>query len=134
MKICQYLLLHLKIICWRFHIKTPFTFWDMHTWGMWKICLQILQNNMLKIGLLLRNLQTSRANHLTILRIKNAKFARYCFYMNTKMKEDFQICITIPLRTIFKVPGYLDVELYTLPYTMQKSLYWIGKLAVKICF
>ena len=20
----------MKIICWKFHIKTPFTFWDMH--------------------------------------------------------------------------------------------------------
>ena len=26
MKICQYFCLHMKIICWRFHIKTPFTF------------------------------------------------------------------------------------------------------------
>ena len=25
--ICQYLRLHMKIICWRFHIKTPFTFY-----------------------------------------------------------------------------------------------------------
>ena len=29
-KICQYFRLHMKIICWKFHIKTPFTFWDMH--------------------------------------------------------------------------------------------------------
>ena len=26
--------LYMKIICWRFHIKTPFTFWDMPTWNM----------------------------------------------------------------------------------------------------
>ena len=29
-KICQYFRLHMKIIRWKFHIKTPFTFWDMH--------------------------------------------------------------------------------------------------------
>ena len=33
----------------------------------------------------LRNLQTSRANKLRILRIKNANFSRYCFYMNTNI-------------------------------------------------
>ena len=34
---------------------------------------------MLKISLL----KTSQANHSRILRIKNAKFSGYCFYMNT---------------------------------------------------
>ena len=29
MKICQFLRLLMKIICWRFHIKTPFTFSEM---------------------------------------------------------------------------------------------------------
>ena len=45
LKICQYLRLHMKLICWRFHIKTPFTFWDMRTWDMWKVCLQTYRNN-----------------------------------------------------------------------------------------
>ena len=26
--------------CCRFHIKTLFTFWDMGTWEMWKVCFQ----------------------------------------------------------------------------------------------
>ena len=26
----------MKIICRRFHIKTHFAFWDMHTWNTWK--------------------------------------------------------------------------------------------------
>ena len=39
--------LHMKIICWRFHIKTPFTFWDMRTWGVWKVCLQTFINKKL---------------------------------------------------------------------------------------
>ena len=33
----------------------------------------------------LRNLQTSRANNSTIPRIKNVKFSRHCFYMNTNI-------------------------------------------------
>ena len=45
LKICQYLHLHVKIICWRFHIKTPFSFWDMRTRDMWKICLQTFRKN-----------------------------------------------------------------------------------------
>ena len=31
LKICQYLCLKMKITCWRFHIKTLFNFWNMHT-------------------------------------------------------------------------------------------------------
>ena len=44
-KICQYRRLHMKIICWRFHIKTRFVFWDMRTWDMWKVPLQTFRNN-----------------------------------------------------------------------------------------
>ena len=44
-QIWKYLPPHMKIICWRFHIKTPFTFWDMRTWNMWKVCLQTFRNN-----------------------------------------------------------------------------------------
>ena len=47
LKICQYLCFHMKIICWRFHIKIPFTSWDMHAWDMWKVCLQTFGNNRL---------------------------------------------------------------------------------------
>ena len=28
-----------KDMCWRFRIKTPFTFWDIRTWDMWNVCL-----------------------------------------------------------------------------------------------
>ena len=35
-------------------------------------------------GPTLRNLQTLRANHAGILRIKRAKFSGHCFYMNRK--------------------------------------------------
>ena len=78
---------HMKIISWKFHIKTPFTFWDMRTWDMWKVCLQTLRNNGIcwKLAYFLGNLRTSRANNSRILRIKNAKFSGYCFYMNANI-------------------------------------------------
>ena len=74
-----------KILCRRFHIKTPFTFWDMRAWDMLKICLQIFRNNRIcqKLAYVLRNAQTSRANISRILLIKNAKFSGYYFYMKT---------------------------------------------------
>ena len=45
-------------------------------------------------------MQTSRVNNSRILRIKNAKFSEYCFYMNTNIQGDFQICISLPLKVI----------------------------------
>ena len=48
----------------------------------------------------LRNLQTSLANNSRIFRIKNAKFSGYCFYINTNVQRDFQICISVPLMSI----------------------------------
>ena len=33
-----------------------------------------------------------------ILRIKNAKFGGYCFYMNTSILGGFQNCISVPLK------------------------------------
>ena len=100
MKICQYLRLHMKITCWRFHIKTLFTFWDMRTWDMWKVCLQIFRNNRisLKLAYFLINIQTSRGNKSRILKIKTAKFSGYRVYMTTNIQRDFQICICVPLR------------------------------------
>ena len=60
---------------------------------------------MLKIRILLRNLQNSLANDLRILGIQNAKFSGYCFYMNANIYRDFQICISVPL--INKLVGEL---------------------------
>ena len=72
MKIYQYLCLHMKIICWRFHIKTPFAF---------EICAR----------------EICEKFNSRILRIRNAKFSGCCFYMNTYVLGDFQICIIVPL-------------------------------------
>ena len=54
---------------------------------------------MLKISPLFKKFTNLRANNSTIPRIKNAKFSGHCFYMNTNIQEDFQICISVPLKT-----------------------------------
>ena len=59
---------------------------------------------MLKISLLFKkftNFTGKCANIYRILRIKNAKFPGYCFYINTNIYGDFQICISVPLMCIF---------------------------------
>ena len=43
-----------------------------------------------------KNLQISRANNSRVLRIKNSKFWEYCFYLNTNIQGDYQICISVP--------------------------------------
>ena len=89
----------MKTVCWRFHIKTRFTFWDMRKGRYVKSLLTNIQKqeNMLKISLPFKNLQTSRTNNSRIFRINNAKFEGYCFNMNTNIYGDFQICISVPL-------------------------------------
>ena len=100
MKICQYFRLHMKTICWRFHIEAPFTLSAMRTWDMWKVCLQTFRNNRVryKLAYFLKILQTSRGNNSRILRIQNAKFSGYWFSMNTSIQGYFQICISVPLK------------------------------------
>ena len=93
----------MKMICWRFYIKTPSTFWDMRTWDMSKVCLRTFRNNRIcyKIACFLRNLQTSRTNNWIILKIENAKFSGYFFYMNANIERDFQIRISVPLSCFY---------------------------------
>ena len=70
---------------------------------------------MLKISLFLRNLQTSRANNSRILTIINAKFSGYYFFMDTNIKGDFQICISVPLRgqrTVARNFIYVELQLF----------------------
>ena len=57
----------------------------------------IQKQNMFKINLLLRKIQTFLVNNSTILTIKNANFPGYYFYMNKNVYGDFQICISVPL-------------------------------------
>ena len=82
----------MKIICWKFHVTAPFTFWDTRTWDLWKVCLQTFRNNRIcyKFACFLRNLQTSRVNNSKILRIKNANFSGYCFIWAQAYREVFK--------------------------------------------
>ena len=40
--------------------------------------------------------------------IENAKFSEYCFYINTNVQRDFQICISVPLTRLLL--GYLNTR------------------------
>ena len=77
--ICQYLCLHMKTVCWWFHIKRLFTFLDMRAYDMWKVWLQTFKNDRIssKLAHSLRNLQNSRAN--------NSRIPWICFYMDTNI-------------------------------------------------
>ena len=90
---------NMKKIYFIFHIKRPLTFSDMRTWDLWKFSLETFRNSRIseKLANLLRNLQTSRANNSRIHKISTPKFPGYCFYINTNIYEDFQICISVPL-------------------------------------
>ena len=44
-------------------------------------------------------MQTLRVNNSGILMIENAKFSGYYFYINLNIRADFQIWISVPLRT-----------------------------------
>ena len=45
-------------------------------------------------------MQTLRVNSSRTLRIKNANFSGYCFYMNLNIKWNFQTYISVPLNII----------------------------------
>ena len=69
-----------------------------------------------------------RANISRIFRDKNAKFSGYCFYINTKIYGDFQICINIPLNIsrpiYFKKISAQDFEDYICTNKLDKFLFW----------
>ena len=52
------------------------------------------QKNMLKIRLLFKKFTTSRPNNSRILRIKNANFSGYCFYMKMNITETRKVMLT----------------------------------------
>ena len=115
MKIYQHLRLHIKILSWRLHIMILFTFWNIHTRGIWNVCSQTYRNNRIskKLACFLRNIQTSRVNNSRIFRFKNAEFSRNCFHMEPSIWWNFQIFISVPFTLLVKaffffwrVPGY----------------------------
>ena len=75
------------------------------------------QYNILKISLLFNKFTNFTANNSIILRIRNAKFSGYCFYMNTNIKRDFQICFSVPLGLVRvkaldqNLPEFIKTEL-----------------------
>ena len=92
----------MKIICRRFHIITPFTFWDMRGWHMWNVYLQTFRNNRIceKWAYFLGNLQISRVTNSGILTIKDVKMSGCYIHINKNVRGDFQICISISLTDI----------------------------------
>ena len=66
----------------------------------------------------LRNLQISRADNSRILRIENAEFSEYCFYMNTNIQGDFQVSISVPLRPLDSIAEELHCG-YSTGFEMQ---------------
>ena len=58
---------------------------------------------MLNISLLFKKFTIFTGNNSIILRIKNAIFSEYCFYMNTNMQGDFQICISLYLILVIQL-------------------------------
>ena len=99
MKILQYISLHIKKVPRRLHIKTPFTFLDMRALNIRNVCLQTYRNSRIreKVAYILRKIQTLWVNNSIILKIQNATFTGYYFYMNTSIWRDFQICISVPI-------------------------------------
>ena len=71
----------------KIYIKTFVYFYGHAHLRYEKSLFTIIQErkNMLKISILIKKLQTSWANISRTLRIKNAKFLDYLFYMNTNI-------------------------------------------------
>ena len=61
-----------------------------------KETIEYVKKNTLK-AYFLRKIQTFRAKNWRIVKIQDAKFSGYYFYMNTKIWRDFRICISAPL-------------------------------------
>ena len=53
--------------------------------------------------------QSLRLNNSKIPRIKNTKFLGCDFYVNRNIQGNFQICISVPLRTFLKY-GLIEVK------------------------
>ena len=61
-----------------------------------QICISVP----LKSSLHFKKDTTLLANDSRILRIRNAKFSGYIFYMKRNIWRDFEICSSVPLRSV----------------------------------
>ena len=104
MKFCSYLRFHIKMICRRFRIIRPFTFWDIRTRDMWNVLLQTNRNNRTcwKIAYFLRKTQNLRVKNSLIPRIKNTRFSGCCFHVNPSIQWNFQIYVNVPLNLLYR--------------------------------
>ena len=89
---------------------------------------------MLKLAYFLRNLQNSLTNNSRILRIKNAKFSGCCFYINTNLLGDFQICISVPLICQRKVHKSEGTHRRDVLYTFQFLFLLLAIFRLPFCF
>ena len=121
MKIYQYLCILMKRICSKFHIETPFTFWDMRTRNMWKVCLQTFRNNRIckKLAYYLRNLKLHRqlTREFLVLRMRN--FQAFVFYEHEHIRRSKRITILLDFekqtKVIFMRAFYSPINLLDLP-------------------
>ena len=67
-------------------------------------------------------------NKWRILRIQNAKFSGYHFYMNTNIWRDFQICISVPLSSNLPLVKTSLVHINSIEITLPKRMCLVAKL------
>ena len=55
--------------------------------------------------------------------IKKAKLSGYCFYVSTSIQEDFQICISVPLRNIqtLRINNSIPAGIYLLKVNSRNT-------------
>ena len=66
-----------------------------------------------------------------LFRIKNAKFLGHCFYMNTNIQRDFQICINVP---ISKKTYVFDSDIFILFRFSYRLSLEVFSFATLFCF
>ena len=64
--------------------------------------LQFIRLHIKNSRLLFKKIQTLRANNWRTHRIHYAKFSGYYFYINTNIYRDFQICISVPVSSLWR--------------------------------
>ena len=68
----------------------------------------------------------SRANKTRILMMKNAKFSRYYFYLNTNLYGDFQIRISVSLNGLQLLVSIFSNLRLSLSRRALKHYYMLG--------
>ena len=113
-------------MCRRFRIITPVSFWAIRHRGIWNVIEKIRSMHPetaehVKTREFLRKIQTLRVNNSRNLRIKNAKFSGYCFYINSNIHWNSLICITVPLIQMKPVcDAILDFQICSLSQIFLK--------------